>query len=128
MSAFASGCNATQPYIMTYYSFSGVLSFSSPSSFSSTGLPCETVVRTLEELPCTSVHVLDVRVPCENSGQRIPLPGPMQRLYNDGRSLFSISSFSCIFSRAFNLLRLCRYTADAVVYPDVHVIEPNVLI
>ena len=40
---------------------------------------CETVVRTLEELPCTSVHVLDVCVPCENSGQRIPLPGPMQR-------------------------------------------------
>ena len=34
------------------------------------------VVCTLEELPCTSIHMSDVHAQCESSGQRILLPGP----------------------------------------------------
>ena len=42
---------------------------------------CIRVVPHLEELPCTSICMLDVHTQqCENSaGQRIPLPGPMQK-------------------------------------------------
>ena len=93
----------TMAHLHSLYSFS-VLFFFPPSSFYSTALPCETVVRTLEELPCTSVHVLDVRVPCENSGQRIPLPGPMQRQHQ----CYSISS-SRVLSTCFGCVGTQRW-------------------
>ena len=128
VSAFASGCNATLLYIFVFR----VLSFSFPSFFSSSALPCETVVRTLEELPCTSVHVLDVRVMCHvrtaGNASRclVRCKGHHRKMM--GGSLCSISVFCSHLLACFHYLRVCRYTDDAVVCPDVHMIEPDALI
>ena len=120
-------CQWMQCNTALYFRFSCSFFFLS-IFFSSSALPCETVVRTLEELPCTSVHVLDVRLPCENSGQRIPLPGSMQRQHRKmmgGSRFYILFTFACIFFACFNLLRLCQYTREAVVCSDVRVIEQN---